>query len=174
MKKNLASKIKKIKCLILDVDGVLTDGKIILDHQGQEIKEFDVQDGFGLVLIKRSGIKTAILSARSAPCVTARAQDLKLDMICQDASPKLSKYEEILKTFNLKDENVCFIGDDLPDLQVLKRVGFSVSVPNGRAEVKKQVDYLTQAGGGRGAVREIVELILKTQGQWDKVLKSYA
>ena len=174
MKKNLASKIKKIKCLIVDVDGILTDGKIIIDHQGQETKEFDVQDGFGLVLIRRAGFKTAILSARSASCVTARAKDLNFDMICQDAQPKVSKYEEILKAFHLKDDEVCFIGDDLPDLQVLKRVGFSVSVPNGRDEVKRAVDYVTKNYGGSGAVRETVELILKTQDLWTKVLKNYS
>ena len=173
MKKNSISKIKKIKCLIVDVDGVLTDGKIIIDHQGRETKEFDVQDGFGLVLMRRAGFKTAILSARSASCVTARAQDLNFDMICQDARPKISKYEEILKTFNLKDNEVCFIGDDLPDLQVLKRVGFSVSVPNGRQEVKKSADYITKLPGGSGAVREIVELILKTQTLWEDILRNY-
>ena len=174
MKKNLAAKIKKIKLLILDVDGVLTDGKIILDQNGKEIKEFDVQDGFGLVLIHRAGIKTAILSARSAGAVKARSKDLKIDKVCQNARPKIAAYLKILKEMKLKDENVCFIGDDLPDIQVLKRVGFAVTVPNGRPEVKNCADYITKSNGGAGAVREVVDLILKTQNLWGKILRNYA
>ena len=166
-------KILKIKLLILDVDGVLTDGKIVLDEEGREIKFFAVQDGFGLVLFRKAGYKTAIISARSANAVTARARDLQIDKVCQDACPKINAYESLLKEWNLKDDEVCFMGDDLPDIGILKRAGLGVAVPNAVAEVQKAADHVTQNRGGHGAVREIVELILKTQGQWKKIVSNF-
>lgn len=169
MNSALKAKIKKIKLLVMDVDGVLTDGKIVLDAQGNEIKFFDVQDGFGLVLFRRAGFKTAILSARSSPAVTARAQDLKIDKICQDAYPKADVYERLIRALECTHEETCFIGDDLPDLPVLKRAGLAVAVPNAAGELKKTADYVTVHQGGNGAVREVVELILKTQGKWKKI-----
>ena len=137
----------------------------------KEIKIFDVKDGFGLVLLKWAGLKTAIISARSAEAVTVRANDLRIDKIYQDAKPKLHAYKNLLKEFKVNDNEVCFIGDDLPDLPVLKRVGFSVTVPNGVAELKKNCDYVTKNEGGQGAVREVVELILKAQGKWKKIIQ---
>ncbi len=169
----MKAKIQKIKVLALDVDGVLTDGRIIIDNTGGEIKNFDVQDGFGLVLFQRSGFKTAIISARSAIPTTARAKDLKINKVYQDAYPKIKAYEKMLKEFKVKDEEVCYVGDDLPDLPVLRRVGFAVSVPNGVTEVQQAADYITKKCGGHGAVREVVELILKIQGKWNKVLAAY-
>ncbi len=173
MKRIPRQKILKIKLLILDVDGVLTDGKIVLDEQGREIKVFDVQDGFGLVLFRKAGYKTAIISARSAAAVTARARDLQIDKVCQDACPKINAYESLLQEWNLKDDEVCFMGDDLPDIGILKRVGLGVAVPNAVSEVQKAADHVTQNRGGHGAVREIVELILKTQGQWKKIVSNF-
>ncbi len=170
----LKVKIKKIKLIILDVDGILTPGKIVIDSKGEEIKYFNVQDGFGLVLFRKAGFKTAILSARSSKAVSARARDLKIDKVCQDAYPKGDVYRKILKHFNLKNENVCFMGDDLPDLAVLKQVGFAVTVPNGSECLTKHVDYLTKNKGGHGAVREVVELILKTQNKWKAILEEYS
>jgi 3-deoxy-D-manno-octulosonate 8-phosphate phosphatase (KDO 8-P phosphatase) len=169
----LKEKIKKVKLLVLDVDGILTDGQIVLDERGQEIKVFDVQDGFGVVLFQRAGYKVAILSARSAEAVTRRAKDLKIEYIFQDASPKVEVYNKLLREVNLTDAEVCFMGDDLPDIGVLKKVGFSVSVPNGVSEVKNCVDYVTKKKGGHGAVREVVELICKTQKKWSGILKAY-
>lgn len=167
---SLKKKINKVKLLIMDIDGVLTDGRIVLDARGEELKFFDVQDGFGIVLLREAGLKTAILSARSAPAVTARALDLKIDKVCQDAYPKLGVYEGLIRELGLKDEEVCFIGDDLPDLAVFKRVGFPVAVQNAVGEIKKHADYVTVREGGNGAVREVVELILKTQGKWKSIL----
>lgn len=166
----MKTKLAKIKLLIMDVDGILTDGRIVIDSQGKELKVFDVKDGLGLVYFKRAGLKTAIISARSAQAVTARAQDLKIDRVYQDASPKTKAYDELLKEFWLRDEEVCFMGDDLPDIGVLKRVGFAVTVPDGVPEVKKVCDYVTKKEGGRGAVREVVEMILKAQGKWKKLI----
>jgi len=169
---DLKNKIKNIKLIVLDVDGVLTNGKINMDSKGEEIKVFDVQDGYGLVLFKKAGFKTAILSARSAAAVTARAHDLKIDKVYQDAYPKINAYNCLLRDFQLTDEEVCFIGDDLPDLAVLRRVGLAVGVPNAVKEVHEVAHYVTQNAGGAGAVREVVELILKTQGKWEEILQS--
>jgi len=173
MKAHLKAKIKKVKLLILDVDGVLTPGDIILDDKGKEIKVFNVLDGFGIVLFQRAGYKTAILSARTTAAVRVRAKDLKMTKICQDAYPKIKVYKQLLREFKLKDAQVCFIGDDIPDLEVLKRAGFSVAVPNAVDEVKREVDHVTKRKGGHGAVREVIELILKTQGKWSGILKAH-
>ncbi len=170
----VSDKIKKIKVLALDVDGVLTDGKIVLDSRGEETKNFDVKDGFALVLLKHAGFKTAIITARASKVVSLRAKDLNMDKVYQDAFPKMGAYQALLRHFKVKDENVCFVGDDLPDIQVLKRVGFSVAVSNAVPEVKKAADYVTKNKGGNGAVREIIELILKTQGKWQKTFSTYA
>jgi len=169
----LKNKIKKIKLLALDVDGVLTDGKIIFDSAGKETKIFDVQDGFALVILKRAGYKTAIITARDSKVVHLRARDLNIDKTYVDAFPKLLAYEDLLRHFRLKDEHVCFVGDDLPDIQVLKRAGFAVAVNNACREVKAVADYVTKKQGGAGAVREIVELILETRGQWREVISQY-
>jgi len=171
MRSSLEEKIKKIKLLILDVDGVMTNGEIIIDEKGNETKIFNVQDGYATVLFKQAGMKTAVLSARKCAAVTERAKDLGFDKICQDARPKLGVYKKIIKDLNLKDEQVCFVGDDLTDIEVLKRVGFSVTVANGANEVKKITDYVTKREGGKGAVREVIELILNIQGKWTKILK---
>lgn len=159
------SSLAKIKVLIVDVDGVLTDGGIIMDVNGVETKRFDVQDGLGLMLWKKAGHKTAIISARMSDVVQHRAKDLQIDKFFVGVSPKLNAYEALLKEWGVKDEDVCFIGDDLPDLGVLGRVGFAASVDNGVFDVKSRVDYVSTKRGGHGAVREIIELILKAQGK---------
>ena len=156
--------------MVLDVDGVLTDGKIILDSKGREIKVFDVQDGYGLVILRKAGIKTALLSARASEVVQHRARDLKIDKVYQDAFPKIDFYKKLLIDFDVKDEEICFIGDDWPDVEVLKRVGFAVAVPNAVDEAKKVADYVTKNRGGSGAVREVIELILKKQGFWPAII----
>jgi len=173
MRTSLEEKIKKIKLLILDVDGVMTNGEIVLDEQGRELKIFNVQDGFGIVLFRQAGYKTAILSARSTGSVTARAKDLKMNRIYQNARPKIKVYNKLIRELKIKDDQVCFIGDDLPDIEVLKRVGFSVTVPNAAGEVKKIVDYVAKSEGGQGAVREVIELILKVHNKWSGILNTY-
>lgn len=174
MATSLLARIKKIKALVFDVDGVLTDGKIIFDSDGKETKVFDVQDGFGVVLLKRAGFKTAILTARASAVVTHRGEDLKIDRVYQDAYPKIEAYKNMLSEFRLKGENICFIGDDLPDLQVLKKVGLAVAVSNAVPELKKIAHYITKKRGGDGAVREVIELVLKTQGKWKKILSDFS
>ena len=167
---NLKNRIKKIKVLALDVDGVMTDGKIIFDSEGKETKNFDVQDGFALVLLKKAGFKTAIITARSSNVVSLRARDLNVDKTYQDAYPKVIAYEQMLKDFNVTDSDVCFMGDDLPDRQIIKRAGLGVAVANAAADVKRSAHYITKHCGGDGAIREVIELILKGQGKWKKIL----
>ena len=158
--------LRKIKVLAMDVDGVLTDGRIIVDAKGIESKNFDVQDGFGIVFAQKAGLKTVIISARESDVVKHRARDLKIDQVFTGVYPKTSAYENMLKNFGVGDEEVCFVGDDLADLVVLKRSGFGVAVANAVFEIKQAADYVTKHCGGQGAVREVVELILKAQGKW--------
>jgi 3-deoxy-D-manno-octulosonate 8-phosphate phosphatase (KDO 8-P phosphatase) len=162
--------LKKIKVLAMDVDGVLTDGRIIIDSNGVESKNFNVQDGFGIVFLKKCGIKTAIISARASGVVAHRAKDLKIDKVYVGVYPKISAYESMLEEFKVLDEEVCFIGDDLADLIVMRRCGFSVAVANAVFEIKQIADYVTVRRGGQGAVRETVELILQAQGLWSPQL----
>ena len=162
--------LKKIRVVAMDVDGVLTDGRIIIDGNGLESKNFDVQDGFGIVFLKKCGIKTAIISARDSAVVAHRARDLKIDKSWVGVYPKISAYESLLKEFEVSDQEVCFIGDDLADLCIMKRCGVSIAVANAVFEVKQIADYVTTHRGGAGGVREAVELILKTQGHWSPLL----
>ena len=173
MSQSLIEKIQMIKVLVMDVDGILTDGRIIVDSHGKEIKNFDVQDGFGIVYFRKAGYKTALISARSAEAVSARAKDLGIDKVYQDASPKLNAYLKLLTDFNVTEEEICYIGDDLPDLAVLKRAGLAVTVPNAVEEIKKVADYITKKNGGAGAVRETIEVILKTQNKWDDIVAAF-
>ena len=169
----MQDKIKNIKLLLMDVDGVLTDGRIVMGNFGDEHKFFDVQDGFGISLWRRSGYKTAIITANKGSSVTRRARILKIDKVYQRAVNKLTVYEKVKKVFNIADEQICYIGDDLIDLPVLKRVGFSCCVANASEDVKPLADYVTKKEGGRGAIREVIELILKTQNLWDDATKRY-
>ncbi|MBL8012536.1 MAG: HAD-IIIA family hydrolase [Candidatus Omnitrophica bacterium] len=163
--------VKNIKLVICDVDGVLTDGKIIYDGNGIESKNFDVQDGLGLTLLKKCGIMTAIISARASDVVAHRAKDLGIDHVYTAAYPKINAYRALVKDLKVDDRHVCFIGDDLPDLAVMKQVGLAVAVSNAVAEVKRVAHYTTRRSGGSGAVREVVEKILKSQGLWSKILE---
>ena len=158
--------LKKIKVVAMDVDGVLTDGRIIMDSNGVEIKNFDVQDGFGIVFLRKCGIKTAIISARESDVVAHRAKDLQIDNVYVGAYPKINAFESMLKEFRVNEKEVCFIGDDLADIGVMRRCGVSIAVANAVFEVKEIADHVTTKKGGRGAVREAIELILKAQGHW--------
>ena len=162
--------LKKIRVVAMDVDGVLTDGRIIMDSNGVETKNFDVQDGFGIVFLKKCGIKTVIISARESGVVAHRARDLKIDKTWVGVYPKLSAYESMLKEFNVKDEEVCFIGDDVVDIGIMRRCGVAVAVATAVFEVKQIADHVTVKRGGAGAVREAIELILQAQGHWSPEL----
>lgn len=167
----LVEKINRIQMVIFDADGVLTNGNINVDHEGNEFKMFNVQDGLGIVLWRRQGFATAIISARECRAVRVRAEDLKIDHVFLNEYPKLEVYQDLLKKTQLADENVCFVGDDLTDLQVLRRAGLAVAVANAVSEVKAVADYVTVKTGGAGAVRELLELLLKTKGLWTNIIK---
>ena len=173
MKKNINEKLKKIKLLILDVDGVMTDGGIIMDCEGRELKKFNVRDGHGIKILQRYGIKVAILTGRQSKVVEYRAKDLEIKDVYQGAFNKKEVFEKILKKHKLKARETAFMGDDIVDIPVLKRVGFSAAVADAMDVVKKPVDYITKKRGGKGAVREVCEMILKAQGKWQEVAAKY-
>ena len=162
-----------IKLVIFDVDGVLTDGSIILDSAGNEQKNFNVQDGTGIKYLQRAGIKVAFLTGRQSPVVAFRAHELGVDDVCQGAKDKLAPYAKLLDKHGLHDAEVCYVGDDLPDVPVMRRVGLPVAVADARPEVIELAQYTTRAAGGRGAAREVAEKILKDQGLWESIIARY-
>jgi 3-deoxy-D-manno-octulosonate 8-phosphate phosphatase (KDO 8-P phosphatase) len=173
MEQSLIDKIKKIKVLLLDVDGVLTDGRIIYDSRGRDSKFFDVHDGMGVYLLKKSGISTVLITAKGSRAIKPRAKDMRVDIVFEDVSPKTSVLDKIIKIYKVTPDELCFVGDDLVDLCLMKKVGLPVAVANAAPEIKKAAFYVTAKSGGRGAVRELSELILKTQGKWEQALKAY-
>ena len=168
----MKQKIQQIKMILFDVDGVLCSGDITYLDNGVEIKTFDVQDGMGVTLARLAGLKTGIITGRKSSAIEKRADELKIDILKQGSFNKLEPYNEVKKEFGFNDCDICYVGDDLLDIPILNLVGFSVSVPNAREEVKSICDYVTIARGGRGAVREIIDFILKDQGKFDQLLDS--
>lgn len=169
----IVEKVKRVKILLLDVDGVLTDGSIIYDTDGRELKSFNVKDGHGIKLLMRAGVKVGIITSRESEVVSMRARDLGIEIVHQRAIDKAKALDEIVKEEGVSEEALAFVGDDLVDLPVLRRVGFSVAVADAIPEVKESADYVTHTRGGYGAVREVCELILKIQGRWDAVTQRY-
>ena len=163
-------RIGKIKLLLLDVDGVLTDGRIVYDSEGRDLKFFDVQDGLGLRLLREAGIKTVLITARSSKATERRARDLRIEDAYQNVETKTKLLPEILEKHNVSEEEICYVGDDLVDLGMMRRVGFPVAVMNACDEIKEAARYITRKTGGRGAVREVVELILRTQDRWEETI----
>ncbi|MBI3875706.1 MAG: HAD hydrolase family protein [Verrucomicrobia bacterium] len=162
-----------MKLLLCDVDGILTDASVFISESGEEVKRFHIQDGLGIVLLRRNGIKVGWISARPSGATTRRAEELKIDFLHQDKGGKLNAVEEILSKSQLAWDELCFMGDDVVDLAVLKRAGVAVSVPAAVAEAKSLAHHVTQARGGHGAVREVAEMILKAQGKWATLIAEY-
>ncbi len=156
-------KAKKIRFLLLDVDGIMTDGKIILDGHGNEFKAFHIHDGHGIYLLKKAGIEVGIISGRSAKAVEYRARELHIKEVHQDVRDKVKVYEEIKAKYHLIDESVAFMGDDLIDLPLLHKVGLSATAADAVSEVQEVVDMVTEEKGGQGAVREVIDFILRTK-----------
>jgi len=169
----IEERARRVKMLILDVDGVLTDGRIIYNNSGDELKVFSVQDGFGMSLLDKAGIRSVIITAKKSRALIRRAKEMKVVRVYRNAVDKERVYEEVLRRFKLKDEEVCYIGDDLIDIPILKRVGFAVGVRDASSEIKAACHYLTKKAGGRGAVREVIDIILETQGKWEEVTRVY-
>ena len=166
-------RLQKIKLLILDVDGVMTDGRIIFDSNGIESKFFNVKDGHGIKMLQRGGIEVGIISGRESQVVTNRAAELGINIVHQKSLDKLAPYNRILAEAGLTDEEVAFIGDDLIDIPVLKRVGFAAAPCDAVTEVLPFVHYVTSKSGGWGAVREVSDMLLKAQGKWDELTDRY-
>ena len=169
----MAIDYKKIQLLVLDVDGVLTDGTITLTEDGREIKQFNVRDGAGIKYWQRVGKKVAIISGRGSKAVTHRAKELGIEAVCLNAKDKIPAFERVLSEFSLDGTQVAVIGDDLPDLPMFARAGFSAAPADAVEEVRQEAHYVTAARGGAGCVREVVEMILKATGQWQKIMERY-
>ena len=162
-----------IRLLLLDVDGVLTDGSILLSHDGTESKSFNTQDGFGLRLLLEAGIETGVITARTSEAVTRRAQDLKMRYVFQGVSNKLTAYKEIVRQSGLKPFEIAYMGDDWLDLVLLTKVGFAAVPENGVAEVRQVAHYVSRKTGGHGAVREVCDLLLEAKGVRQQLLQGY-
>ncbi|HSB51433.1 MAG TPA: HAD-IIIA family hydrolase [Dissulfurispiraceae bacterium] len=162
-----------IKLLILDVDGVLTDGGIVLDNDGNELKAFHVRDGHGIKMLGRAGIQVALITGRFSKVVERRAHELGIIEVYQRCHIKSVAYEHVIEKFGLSDREVAYVGDDIVDLPILGRVGLPVAVADATEETRAAALYVTRNGGGRGAVREVCELILKAKGKWEEMLDEY-
>jgi 3-deoxy-D-manno-octulosonate 8-phosphate phosphatase (KDO 8-P phosphatase) len=179
MPKSISSSLKKklaqVKIFLCDVDGVLTDGSIFMGGE-REFKRFNIRDGLGLVLLRRAGLKIGWVSARPSLATKIRAEELKIHFLVQqnDRQSKSGAIEKLLAQEKLSWNDVCFVGDDVIDLGPLKRAGFSVAVGDGVAEAKAAAHFVTRAAGGHGAVREVIEMILQTQGKWDSIVRQYS
>ncbi len=167
------ARVERVKLVALDVDGVMTDGRLIYNDDGTESKTFDVRDGHGTKMLKQAGIETVLISGRKCPLVDKRAADLGITEVVQGVRDKVPILEEILSQMGLKFEEVAFVGDDVVDLTVMNRVGFAVAVADASEYLFDIAHHVTLAPGGRGAVREVAELILGVQGLWNKVASPY-
>ena len=174
---NVRIRASKIKMLLMDVDGVLTNGKLyhFPDRDGNmvETKGFDSQDGIALTWMQWKGLQTGVISGRESPATTERARQLKMNYVYQGNIEKIPILEKILAEAGITPDEVAFVGDDFTDLVVMRRVGFAIAVANARPEVKREAHYVTEATGGNGAVREVVELILDARGFWGEILEHY-
>ena len=163
----------KIRLILFDVDGVLTDGKLLLHADGTESKVFDIKDGTGIVWAQRLGLTVGFLSARSSAATAQRATQLGITLVHQGVSSKLETYEQIADSLMLDDEAVAYMGDDILDLPVLARVGLATAPADAAPDVRHRVHWVAAAKGGAGAARELIELILRAQGLWDTVMATY-
>jgi 3-deoxy-D-manno-octulosonate 8-phosphate phosphatase (KDO 8-P phosphatase) len=165
---------RRIKLLLMDCDGVLTDGRLELLENGDEQKTFHARDGQGISLFHRAGLKTGIISGRTSSAVERRAQDLEMSYVRQNARDKLEALDEILVLAKVSVHECAFIGDDLADIPVMGRVELAVAVGDAVAETKQAAHFITEQKGGRGAVREVTDLILKAQGRWEELMKRFS
>ena len=161
---------KKIKLVILDVDGVMSDGGLYMDENGLQQRRFDIKDGMGTVILPMLGIEVAIITSRKSGAVRARAEELKVKRYYEGIRKKTEAYAEIKADMGIEDDEVCYVGDDLVDLSMMKIVGLPIAVADAVPEAIDLAKYVTKARGGHGAVREVAEMILKAQDKWEKVL----
>lgn len=164
------SAARLITLLLLDVDGVLTDGRLLFSNSGEELKAFSTLDGHGIKMLIKSGIQVGIITGRTSKLVERRAHDLGIEILVQGREDKLLALEEILQNRDIEKASICYVGDDFPDLAVMRKVGLSASVPNGHPDVKALASFITERRGGEGAVREVADYLLKTQGLYQALL----
>jgi 3-deoxy-D-manno-octulosonate 8-phosphate phosphatase (KDO 8-P phosphatase) len=164
-KQSLHAKAKKIRLLLLDVDGVMTDGRIILDNMGNELKAFHVRDGHGIKLAQKAGIIVGIITGRKSEVVSVRARELGIQEVHQGAHEKIAVYDALIAKYGFRDDEVAYIGDDVVDVDIFNRVGIAAAVADSDPAVRSHVDMVTRTEGGRGSVREVINLILKSQGK---------
>jgi 3-deoxy-D-manno-octulosonate 8-phosphate phosphatase (KDO 8-P phosphatase) len=162
-----------IKLLLMDCDGVLTDGRLWLTADGDEQKTFNTHDGLGLSLLHRAGLKSGIISGRNSKAVARRAGELGVEFVRQGDPDKIAAFEEVMKLAGVTEAEVAYVGDDLPDIPLMQRSELAVAVADAVAETRSVAHYVTRAKGGRGAVREVIEMILKSQGRWQELVGSY-
>jgi 3-deoxy-D-manno-octulosonate 8-phosphate phosphatase, yrbI family len=162
-----------IRCLVLDVDGVLTKGEIVYTSSGEEIKAFHAKDGLGLALAHRMGLQTAIITGRTSPMVERRAKELRISHIQMGSHNKSAGLQDLLHTLDLEAHEIAYMGDDLNDLGIMSKVGLAMTPLDGAPEIKEVAHHICQAKGGEGAVREAVEYILKQEGLWEDAVRSY-
>ncbi len=172
-KKELMKKATDIKLAVFDVDGVLTDGRLILGESGNEYKAFHVRDGHGLVMLLESGCNIAVITARSSKIVAERMASLGIEYVYQGETDKGARLMKLIDELGLQHEQVAYVGDDVIDLPAMTKVGLPIAVADARPEVKDNADWVTEERGGQGAVREVCEFIMKAQGNFDKRIKSY-
>jgi 3-deoxy-D-manno-octulosonate 8-phosphate phosphatase (KDO 8-P phosphatase) len=170
----LDQRIQQVQLILSDVDGVLTDGGIEFDNQGIETKKFHVRDGLGIKAWKQSGLQFGIITARSSHIVKLRMAELGVDIVRQGSDDKLPVAIKIIEELGLEAQHVCYVGDDLSDLRLMQYVGLAASVSDGAPEVRNAAHITTKATGGNGAIRELVETILKSQNRWTEIVKSYS
>jgi 3-deoxy-D-manno-octulosonate 8-phosphate phosphatase (KDO 8-P phosphatase) len=173
MRMKLAERCQGIELFLADVDGVLTDGGIVLDNQGIETKQFHIRDGLGVKLWQRAGGKFGLVTGRSSHIVKVRAAELGIEIIRQGSDQKLAVSQQIIEELGLQPAQVAYIGDDLPDLSVVRYVGLGIAVADACNELRQAADFVTTLPGGRGAVREAIELVLKSQGRWDELVQKF-
>jgi 3-deoxy-D-manno-octulosonate 8-phosphate phosphatase (KDO 8-P phosphatase) len=170
---SIQSRASRIKLLLMDCDGVLTNGHVWILENGDDQKTFNVRDGLGLALLHRAGLKSGVISGRNSSALERRARDTRMEFIRQGREDKLNAFEEVLALAGRKEEEVAYVGDDLVDIPLMKRVEFAVAVADAVPETKSHAHYVTRALGGNGAIREVVEIILKAQGRWDDQVAGY-
>lgn len=166
-------KLGNIQLLLLDVDGVMTDGGIMYDANGLEIKCFNVKDGHGIKMLQRHGIQVGIITGRTSAVVDIRARELAIELVYQGALRKLESYDDVKRKTGLADRQIAYMGDDVIDVPVMRRAGFAAAPPDAVPEVLAVADYVTSRPGGRGAVREMCDLILRGRGFWDEIASRY-
>ena len=170
---DLQQRAQRITLLLSDVDGVLTDGSVVLDNQGIETKQFHIRDGLGIKLWRRAGHRFGMITGRSSHIVRLRAAELQVEIVRQGVDDKLAVVRQVAAELGVRLEQICFIGDDLNDLAVVRQAGLGIAVADGSDDLRQAAHYVTQTPGGRGAVRETIELILKAQGRWEDLVQKH-